>query len=375
MNLTPQILDGLGVHGVLDAVADGVYVTDKERRILFWNEAAARITGWRPEEILGRTCFENVLVHVDHDGHQLCGAEHCPLHRAIVTGETSGEPLIVFAQHREGHRVPVEVAVAPLRDQHGKVIGGIETFRDLTQLMDDLHRARVIQDAMAEEGLEADPRLRIALRHTPHGLVSGDFHRIHRLGEGRVAFFVADVMGHGLASALYTMQLRVLWDDALRCANDPAQVMAEINARLVPLASAGGSFATAVLAIVDLRLGELQLVRAGHSAPLLRTSLGDFLELGSVSPALGLRKDARFEATRGGFEPGAGFLLYTDGAVETGSADTHDLGLDGLRRLIGEQAPHGGFPDLEQLERSLLQESRTIRLPDDLTLLTVVRVA
>jgi PAS domain S-box-containing protein len=373
--LTPHELNRLGVYGVLDALADGVYVTDTERRILFWNDAASRITGWKADEILGRTCYDNVLVHVDHDGHQLCGAEHCPLHRAIVTGETSGEPLFVFGQHRNGHRVPVEVTVAPLRDATGQVIGGIETFRDLTQVMDDLHRARVIQDSMVESAKVDDARLRVALRHTPHGLVSGDFHRVQTGAREQCAFFVADVMGHGLASALYTMQLRVLWDDALEWLPDPARLVAEINRRLEPLVSAEGYFATAVLVLVDPDRGELQVVRAGHSAPLFRSTSGEIELLGRVSPALGLQKDARFLVDRRSFGEGDAFLLYTDGAVETGSEQAEDLGIEGLKRLVGELAPQREFPDLEVLERSILQASDHIRLPDDLTLLSVTRTA
>lgn len=371
-NFTSLDLSRLGVQGVLHAMADGVYVTDTERRILFWNEAASRITGWNSDEILGRTCYDNVLVHVDQDGHQLCGAEHCPLHRAIVTGATSGEPLLVLAQHRDGHRVPVEVAVAPIRDAQGQVVGGIETFRDLTQVMDDLRRARVIQDTMAEDLNLGDARLQVAIRHTPHGLVSGDFHRIQAFDNDRFAFFLADVMGHGLASALYTMQLRVLWDDAFRSLGDPAAWMGEINRRLHTLVSAGGYFATAVLVVVDLHKGDLQCVRAGHSAPLLLTASGGGLEpLGAVSPALGLLEDAHFEAERRRWHPGEAFLLYTDGAVETGNENTEDLGIEGLMRLIGKMKPARAFPDLETLEQAILQASNGIRLPDDLTLLSV----
>ena len=102
-------LEKLGAAAVLDALSDGVYVTDCERKILFWNEAAQKITGWKREEVVGRSCWDDVLVHIDKDGHRLCGHEFCPLHRSIVTGKRSGAPLTVFAQTRSGERVPVEV--------------------------------------------------------------------------------------------------------------------------------------------------------------------------------------------------------------------------------------------------------------------------
>ena len=82
---------------ILDSLGDGVYVTDVDRRIVYWNRAAEQITGWSMHDMVGRHCFDSLLSHVDKDGHQLCGNEYCPLHRSIVTGAGSGVPL-VFAQ-------------------------------------------------------------------------------------------------------------------------------------------------------------------------------------------------------------------------------------------------------------------------------------
>jgi PAS domain S-box-containing protein len=108
---------------ILDSLGDGVYVTDVDRRIVYWNQAAEQITGWSMHDMVGRHCFDSLLSHVDKDGHQLCGNEYCPLHRSIVTGASSGVPL-VFAQRKDGRRTPVQVTVAPIRNAAGQVIGG-----------------------------------------------------------------------------------------------------------------------------------------------------------------------------------------------------------------------------------------------------------
>ena len=63
---------------ILDSLGDGVYVTDLDRKITYWNKAAERITGWKAEEILGHDCFDDILCHVDKDGHCMCGKEYCP---------------------------------------------------------------------------------------------------------------------------------------------------------------------------------------------------------------------------------------------------------------------------------------------------------
>ncbi len=81
--------------------------------------------------MVGRHCFDSLLSHVDKDGHELCGNEYCPLHRSIVTGASSGAPL-VFAKRKDGRRTPVQVTVAPIRNAAGEIIGGVEAFRDIS---------------------------------------------------------------------------------------------------------------------------------------------------------------------------------------------------------------------------------------------------
>ena len=70
-----SVLSGLPTPALLNSLADGAYITDVDRKILFWNHAAERITGWPAQEVVGRTCHDNLLVHEDKDGHPLCGKE------------------------------------------------------------------------------------------------------------------------------------------------------------------------------------------------------------------------------------------------------------------------------------------------------------
>lgn len=193
------------------------------------------------------------FVHVDKDGHELCGQEFCPLHRSIVTGERSDEPLVVFAKKKTGDRVPVEVTVAPIRDAAGRIRGGIELFRDLTAASDDLVRARMIQDSELRCPPPSDGRVTFEVLYTPCDVVGGDFYRVERLDADRYAVIVADVMGHGVAAALYTMQLRSLWDDLRSQLAEPAVFLERINSRLHALVREAGYFATAFPATRPLK--------------------------------------------------------------------------------------------------------------------------
>jgi PAS domain S-box-containing protein len=110
-----QDITTVAIKDIFDSLSEGVYVCDLERRITYWSKSAERITGWTAEEVVGRQCFDNVLCHIDKDGHKLCGEEYCPLHRAMITGAGTQGSLLVFARSRDGGRVPMQVSTAPSR--------------------------------------------------------------------------------------------------------------------------------------------------------------------------------------------------------------------------------------------------------------------
>lgn len=112
---------------LLENLPQGLYYVDQNRRILHWSPAAERITGWRQEEVLGRFCGEGVLEHVDAEGRELCG-DRCPLLMAARLGaECRSE---VYLKHRKGHRVPVQIEAAPVRNGDGTLKGMVESFWD-----------------------------------------------------------------------------------------------------------------------------------------------------------------------------------------------------------------------------------------------------
>jgi diguanylate cyclase (GGDEF)-like protein/PAS domain S-box-containing protein len=122
---------------LLDSMYDGVYFVDTERSITYWNKAARRITGYSAEEVLGHCCADNLLMHVTDDGTRLC-TSGCPLTETIKHGtERSAE---VFVHHKDGHRVPIRVRVAPIRNAAGRITGAVETFTDNWQRVEQENR-------------------------------------------------------------------------------------------------------------------------------------------------------------------------------------------------------------------------------------------
>ncbi|URA09746.1 sensor domain-containing diguanylate cyclase [Thermospira aquatica] len=91
---------------LFDHLTEGAYILDKNRRIILWNKAAEKITGYSVSEVIGKSCQDNILRHVDMDGNNLCKTG-CPM-LLVLNGQETIE-ADVFLHHKEGYRIPVHI--------------------------------------------------------------------------------------------------------------------------------------------------------------------------------------------------------------------------------------------------------------------------
>lgn len=110
---------------LLNNLYEGVYIIDKKRKIIFWNKSAEEITGYKSEEVLGKSCKDNILKHVDKNGNELC-LNSCPMlfsmvNKAILSDE-------VYLHHKSGYRLLVKVKGIPIIKDRNKSSGVIELF-------------------------------------------------------------------------------------------------------------------------------------------------------------------------------------------------------------------------------------------------------
>ncbi len=110
---------------ILHSLEDGVYLVDRDRRITYWNDGAERITGYLAQDVLGRFCANGLLSHCGPTGTLLC-AGSCPL--ADTMADRKPRTVDAFLKHRLGHRVPVNIRSAPVRNEAKEIIGAVEIF-------------------------------------------------------------------------------------------------------------------------------------------------------------------------------------------------------------------------------------------------------
>ena len=147
-------LDNNYYKRVLDTLYDGIYFLDDDKKIIYWNEGAERYTGYKHSEVLGRHCWDSILMPVNSQGVKLCNGS-CPISQTIADGRR--REIEVYIHHKEGHRVPISMRVAPIMGSNNQVIVAVEIFNEnspkfaLHQKIEELQNLALL-DSLVELG-------------------------------------------------------------------------------------------------------------------------------------------------------------------------------------------------------------------------------
>jgi sigma-B regulation protein RsbU (phosphoserine phosphatase) len=179
--------------------------------------------------------------------------------------------------------------------------------------------------------------------------------------------------GHGVAAALYTMHLGMLWERYYLLLENPARFAATINKELVSVFGDITTFAAATCGVIDARNATLRFAGAGGPPPLIVNTKGDPKKLKSSGISLGIIEDVPEEAAyyeqTVSLAPGTAILIFSDGAFEIHNARDEMLDLDGLINILMELNYPREPLKMKALELALLKFSNDIRLQDDITII------
>jgi serine phosphatase RsbU (regulator of sigma subunit) len=251
------------------------------------------------------------------------------------------------------------------------VLGGVETFRDASAMVQDLERAKAIQQLALTHQMPHDPRVQFTTHYVPHEIVGGDFYAIRQVSDHQYGLILADVMGHGIAAALYTMHLSQLWERHHGLLSHPVEFAATMNNELAKVVKTDESFATAICGLVDLEQREFRFAGAGGAQVLVMHRDGTYACPECSGLPLAVMEDAPYDEVSVPITAGDHLLMFSDGAIEIHNAEGQMLDIHGLIAILRQQGyPQAGI-DMARLEEALLKYSNSIRLEDDLTILEV----
>ena len=242
-------------------------------------------------------------------------------------------------------------------------------------LEQDLEMAKVVQAALVREGNVNIGRFAAYARMTPAQQVGGDFVDVLEPSGGKLFFTVCDVSGKGVAAALFMAASQGAINAAATQSQngDVGAIATEANRRLCgenPM----GLFVTGVLGIVDLELGVMQYVCAGHEPAFLVTANDSRRPLpmtGGV--AMGVLDDFEYESREEELHPGDALFLYTDGLTDAVNLSGELFGKDRLETTLDGASSRSPEEIVDHVWSEILGYSAGAPAADDMTCLVLRR--
>lgn len=218
--------------------------------------------------------------------------------------------------------------------------------------------------------------------YRPVSWVSGDMFDVFRIDEETTGFYVADVVGHGMAAGLLTMFIKravipTAGNGDGRRVHSPSETLAALSEALTDQDLPNCQFVTACYGLINHKTLTLQYARGGHPYPVLLTADGEIRELTSPGGLLGVFKGEKFPTAQVPLHAGDKLLLYTDGVellFPDGTKNTQEAArtsehVSGWHRAIQPLAKLPIQNLLARLESDLDVDPDAFDARDDVTIL------
>lgn len=205
---------------------------------------------------------------------------------------------------------------------------------------------------------------------TPARKVGGDFYDFFFTDDDKLAFVIADVSGKGIPAALFMMTARATLKNLALQGNSLQDVFDTANKRLYE-SNPSLQFVTVWMGILDLRLGMLSYVNAGHTAPVLIRNGETALLAERSGFVLAGKRGSRYRSKELQLQPNDMLLMYTDGVTEAFNNAGELYGEKRLRALCGGAAGVDAQTLCETVKASVDAFSDGCTQADDITMLAI----
>ncbi len=361
----------------------GMFRSTLDGRIKSANPAFAHMLGYGSAEELIEEADTSLLVLLEERQQWLDQVRRQGFLRNYVLrlSRKDGAPVwvlgnVLLTRSQDGEEVLEGIEI----DVTERALAEQELARKRQRLEEDLRAAGEIQRRLLPRDGVSLPGLAMAWTFLPSAQVGGDVFNFIPLGNGRVAFYMLDVSGHGVPSALVAFSVCQALEDSGGLPGDspaerpglrvrPAEVMRRLESEF-PF-SRFGQFFTLCYLVLDVRQGLLTWSCAGHPPPLLlRPGQAPALLDGS-GPAIGLGGLPGFREERLQLQPGDRLLLYTDGVTEYRVSGGELFGEESLRQTLAESVGLGLEGLLARVSERLMDFGQGRAPSDDVSMLLV----
>lgn len=237
----------------------------------------------------------------------------------------------------------------------------------------DLEHARTIQQGLLPQDLEDTPEVKIGTYYLSADAVGGDYYDVFNIEPGIYGLVVADVSGHGVASALIMSMGKILLKTFAHNEHSPQKTLERINQTFLSEISTD-HFVTFFYAILDTNAHKIRFTSAGHCPIiLLDRSTGNGRLIKADGLFLGVFPDMMLHESEIDYSPGTmRLVLYTDGLIEAKRPNDEMYGFDRLRAISEKTLDSDVRSTVDQIlqdQKEFCGESTSPE--DDITLLVI----
>jgi len=363
-----EIMKNLGRAVALDDVLPKVLDTlftifiQADRGFIILNDAEGQL---KPRWVKTRRPDQEEMVRVSRTVLR----EVMQTREAIISLDAGSDARFELSQSIADFRIR-SMIVAPLLNSEGEPIGAIQIdtvqqkggfeSKDLEILVGvanqagiaienaQLHEQMVLQ-RLVEQDLELASQVQKAFLpreapkvpgysffqyYNPAQQIGGDYFDYIELDNNRIAIVIADVVGHGVAAAMFMAKLSAEARFAFATIDDPRLALASLNDRITALGVE--KFITMAVIVLDYVAHKANIVIAGHMPPIMLMQDKSIEEPGSDvgGPPLGIMSDIPFDTFEVAIQPGESLTLYTDGIFEAPNAEGAQFSIERVRQQV-----------------------------------------
>jgi sigma-B regulation protein RsbU (phosphoserine phosphatase) len=248
--------------------------------------------------------------------------------------------------------------------------------RERDQLLHSLELAREIQQKLLPKQNPGIARLDVAGKIIYCDETGGDYYDFIDIKDNsgeKLGVVVADVVGHGISSALIMASVRSALRQRLAVPGSISQIITDVNCRMAEDLADANQFVTLLYLVVDPDRPKLNWVRAGHEPAILYDPVADsFLELHGSGMALGIDRNFYYEENeKKDFSRGSIIVLATDGVWETRDESGQMFGRAAVYDIIRKNSAAGAGEILKTILSHIQKFLKKSKPDDDLTLVVV----
>jgi serine phosphatase RsbU (regulator of sigma subunit) len=268
---------------------------------------------------------------------------------------------------REERQEELEAANRLLRDKAEELRKSLELIEYRNkQMVDELNLASELQKSLLPKEFPADSDFEFSHKYIPLSGVGGDFFDVMQIDAEHIGIVIIDVSGHGVAPAFITAMFKSSFHHFAPGELSPAKVLSALNQEFLSTLRSE-HYLTAFYAILDTRDLSCAFCSAGHPKQLLARADGRFEELGTMGFFIGMFENSMYEDGRVTLGAGDCLFFFTDGIIETHTAEGEAFGREGIVRTCAAHRDESLDSMTNELIAAVLQFSGTPELEDDIT--------